>query len=652
MSFATTISWRSVWWSVLLAVWLTAQFSPAAGAGALLAGVLAWNGRGGCWLRAGRRWSVVWRWLLWLVALGIIIWGTRPSALAAITSADMATVLRLHQATLGGGLTLTFLLVLQGLPRWVWLRWVEAFLFLVVLSAVLEAHREGHLQRPSWLSDILVEHDLPLLAVLRYAGIAAALLTGIYFAVFARGSHGRRSRWLGVAFFATTMAFGLALSSLVAPPKVQLPVTVLPPPPQEDEPPPPPPPRNVALVLFQDWFRLPSSLDGCYFTVDQLEHDAGRMVSPQSRTVTSEVHLLVEDAGLPAFVGSVLKEPLQARGPFVSSFKFVSVLLDPEVFSYSVHEDSLGDPGWTAEERRTLLQCDLDADARALTGKTSGDALSAGYKVAAVMEWLQRHVALSEQSAQKRGDLTPSDLIRTKVGSRAQMAQTAAQMIRSLGIPARVREGYFYPPGPEFRKEVLLTELHKRSWPEVYLKGQGWVPLPLQPDRVLDEPAPPPQADMEELLAQLSRQEKPKAPQDANRATPVVRSWALLPAWGAVMLGAVFLCHPPVLMAYSRRRSEDCFLYQILMLRMTGFSRRFGEDWPAFFHRVSRHSRGAGENLTFAMSLLRLPDVGVGWWRATCTCYRMWFSVPALIVGGRRLAPRAARTPMDTNEIL
>lgn len=71
------------------------------------------------------------------------------------------------------------------------------------------------------------------------------------------------------------------------------------------------------------------------------------------------------------------------------------------------------------------------------------------------------------------------------VGDEEQYAVAMALMASSLGIPSRVVTGYVVPASGQ------VTGDDVRAWPEVNLKGLGWVRLnPTPPrDRVLDQPA-------------------------------------------------------------------------------------------------------------------------------------------------------------------
>jgi transglutaminase-like putative cysteine protease len=97
-------------------------------------------------------------------------------------------------------------------------------------------------------------------------------------------------------------------------------------------------------------------------------------------------------------------------------------------------------------------------------------------------------------------------------------AQAAVFLMRSIGLPARVATGYMVPESARRGgSALLLMSSASHAWPEVYLEGVGWVVVDIAPERSLDAAPPPPDEDLQQLLAELLRGETP-LPTDGSDA--------------------------------------------------------------------------------------------------------------------------------------
>ncbi len=163
----------------------------------------------------------------------------------------------------------------------------------------------------------------------------------------------------------------------------------------------------------------------------------------------------------------------------------------------------------------------------------------------AITQWLgeQGTYSLRSQHADAK-DPTADFLFGDLTGYCVHFAHAAVFLMRTLGVPARVATGYAVPD--ENRRggsALLVSGSDAHAWPEVYVRGAGWVPFDVVPERVLDPPPPPPDPDLQRMLGELLRGEEPLPPDAAEeipRALDEARRfavrWSRLLGWLALLL--------------------------------------------------------------------------------------------------------------------
>ena len=624
MSLFQPMLLRSVFWFVAWIPLLSFQIGKWAVLGGLVSAALVSLTAGKKWHKAILHRSV----FLIFMALTLVFIGPILSAPGVWIrlGLDLERSLEIHQVILGFSLVFASIIAGQSFSRWPLGRFGEALCMMGLLAAIFSEHRHGMIQEPRWLMDIFIEWNWNVLKGLRIGGFFAAFVAMVYLisSAHADGTGGKWKRF-------TTLLMGTALFWMVldqiGSPSV-LPPREEPPPLSSDLPPPPPPPDRVALVTFEDWFRTPKEI---LFSLVKVNPDsAARHVRTNEKTIQTRVHLLVEMPSVPALIGTVASETLKARSPFVAAYGFRSIpsLGDPtEVLG----PDELEDPSWSPEQKKTFIEFQPNPKVDLLVSEIIKDEPLAGGKIAKIKEWMEQNIPVSEKAGRENPEKPIQDVIVEKQPcGMEQLTRAFVDMLRRAAVPAKLNEGFVYAPGPEFKKEILLTSQHRQHWAEVFLTGSGWSPVVLHPDNVLDRTEPPPQPDLEELLARLHEQEvhEPAFLADQELEIPAFH-FAM-----ASVVGLFFLALHPLFLALSRRPQFSSLRHELRMLRLSGFERGFGESWEEFIERTASHSRTSSRALSRTLKLLKTAKEGDGKssriessWQAC----KIWWNLPWLL---------------------
>ena len=110
---------------------------------------------------------------------------------------------------------------------------------------------------------------------------------------------------------------------------------------------------------------------------------------------------------------------------------------------------------------------------------------------------------------------TAEFLFGDQTGYCVHFAHAATFLFRSAGIPARVGSGYMVPAEARQGSAILLTSSNAHAWPEIYLDEAGWVVLDISAATILDEPMPPTDPEIAQLLAEMAR-DVPPDPNNLN----------------------------------------------------------------------------------------------------------------------------------------
>jgi hypothetical protein len=203
-----------------------------------------------------------------------------------------------------------------------------------------------------------------------------------------------------------------------------------------------------------------------------------------------------------------------------------------------------------------------------------------------------------------------------RTGYCVHFAHAATYLMRSLGVPARVATGYAVSESArQGGSSLLLSGAASHAWPEVFIDDFGWVVLDVYPERALDPPEQPMDADLQRLLGELARgaspvplsaTDLPKLKELARRisltfGTGVLALFAL--ALALLYLGKIWRRVAPTLAPAASLprviyRAELDRIGELEARRATGesreaFARRVRDRFPAFEPLTHAHLAAA-----------------------------------------------------------
>lgn len=360
-----------------------------------------------------------------------------------------------------------------------------------------------------------------------------------------------------------------------------------------------------------------------------------------------------------ALIDAAKYEPATNPDPkrFERAYKTESIVLDtdfadllyrpvgsdkwtPEVWKH--YTEMPDDPRYAkiAEEARQLLPPHL-------RGLVLAQAL-------AIKFWLDKNTTYNLNVARPNDESDPvaGFLFGDRNGYCVHLAHSAAYLFRSIGLPSRVSVGYAVDARQRGNgSAVLIRNGDAHAWPEIYVKGLGWVVLDITPEKV----ATPPQQDkadpeLQRMLGEMARQ-TPASPKEENppAGDGDVRKAFLetLQAMGRMIAPLALVTLFALYLMKLWRRLEPRFCppsrlpvsaYRATLDRLSdlGWRRGFGASREQFAESVAirapefqeltqlhlRHAFGAGAaprtragylELTRAVS--RKAASGIPWWR-------------------------------------
>ena len=315
-------------------------------------------------------------------------------------------------------------------------------------------------------------------------------------------------------------------------------------------------------------------------------------------------------------------EPLENPSPnrFRRVYRATSGVLTADYTS--MLDGSLGSPDWSKEQWAHYTAAPPDARyaelgaeiAAALPDGLTDNSIAQAF---AITGWLGREGIYSLKNGHSSAeDPTASFLFGDRTGYCVHFSHAATYLMRSLGVPARVATGYAVSESArQGGSSLLLSGAASHAWPEVYIDGFGWVVLDVYPERALDPPEQPMDADLQRLLGELARgaspiplsaTDLPKLKELARRMTLTAATWFLaLLACALVLLYSVKLWRRlaprwagAATLPRLLYRAELDRIGELQVRRETGesresFARRIRDRLPAFTSLTRAHVAAA-----------------------------------------------------------
>lgn len=396
---------------------------------------------------------------------------------------------------------------------------------------------------------------------------------------------------------------------------------------KDDDDTPPRSPTPMAVVLLDHDYSPPSK--NYYFREEALsQYNGARLVAntrsgvdldipsgfpaeetpvaapppPEGRAVVDTTVVLLTEHTKPfALEAPTLLAPAQNPDParFRRAYRVSSL---SQTISYS---DLLGrvagDPGWSPAVRAHYTEPPSDprygALAAAIAAGLRPDLRADPFAMAASIKlYLDKEVTYSTKAKHAgAADPTADMLFGDRIGYCVHFAHAAVFLWRSLGIPARVGIGYHSDEdNRRSGSTILLRASDAHAWPELYLQGLGWIVLDISPAQNLDEPIPPVDDELQRLLGQMARGERPDEVEE-RRTTPKIReiirqigAAAFLAALAAVVLLYLIKIARRLSPRFAGDDSISIAAYRSALdaLAEAGLSRRYGETREAFAERA------------------------------------------------------------------
>lgn len=360
-----------------------------------------------------------------------------------------------------------------------------------------------------------------------------------------------------------------------------------------------------------------------------------------------------------ALIDAAKYEPAPNPDPkrFERAYKTESIVLDTDFAD--LLQRNVGSEKWTPEVWQHYTQVPDDPryrkiaeDARnLLPPHLRGTVLA---QALAIKFWLDKNTTydLGVTRPDDESDPVAGFLFGDRRGYCVHLAHSAAYLFRTIGLPSRVSVGYAVDARQRGSgSAVLIRNGDAHAWPEIYVKGLGWVVLDITPEKV----ATPPQQDkadpeLQRMLGEMARQ----TPGSAKEENPPagdgdVRKAFLetLQALGKMLAPLLLATLLAMYLMKMWRRLEPRFCEEdrlpVSAYRATldsladlGFQRGFGASREHFAEAISirapefkeltqlhmKHALGAGiaprtrtAYLELTRAIAHKAAAGVPWWR-------------------------------------
>ena len=395
-----------------------------------------------------------------------------------------------------------------------------------------------------------------------------------------------------------------------------------------------PEPKPVAVVVFRDDYDSP---DGYYYfrqtafsqfngfrlvkdTTGKADADLFRRFPTKkedapatpprfdinSRDLDTRVALISSHTEPFGLVSPVSMKPAANPNPdqFERAYDVTSLVYGGDYTE--ILTSSLSSPTWTPElEKHYLGYPEKDPRYKKLADKIV-QTIDPEYRQYPLAKALAITLYLGEKgkyTVKKRSvgeseDPTADFLFGDMTGYCVHFSHSAVYLMRAAGIPARVGAGYAVEGRNRRGSALLIRSSEAHAWPEVWINGLGWYPLDVAPQTNLDQAEPPPDFDLQAMLAEMAREEGEtfdQPPQfDLRQTLKMIMTmvWSFLP-WliGAILFIAYGLkVERRLAPRFEKDDAKVHAMYKAALDRLSevGYARKFGQGRMAFSEQHSQ----------------------------------------------------------------
>lgn len=397
----------------------------------------------------------------------------------------------------------------------------------------------------------------------------------------------------------------------------------------------PPPPQPMAVVIFNDDYvppegyfyfrqnaksffnglRLVNDVSGSY------DHDvasqfpqpqgANPLTPPQlnpeiTKPVETKVSLIADHPKPFALITPLrlLAAPNPNPSQFIGAYRVFSRSYSGKLEDLLTAQ--LNNPRWSKEDFTYYTQLPDDPRYAELAQKIEVEMVPEKFrtlpmaKVLGLKLWLDKNTTYDTRvRVRDKEDVVAKFLFGERVGYCVHLSNALAYLCRASGIPARVAEGYAVDYKNTYGgSSLLIMDNNGHSWCEVYVRGLGWYPIDVSPERSNVEPAQPPDPDLQKMLGEMAREEAttqegtPEKPVDMQlqmRRLMAFLGWFLAILLVLALVGAALRklqLHLWAHLGQERERAERVYGAALVSLAEVGVRRRYGETREEFAQRL------------------------------------------------------------------
>lgn len=337
-------------------------------------------------------------------------------------------------------------------------------------------------------------------------------------------------------------------------------------------------PIPVAVAVFYDEYTPPdgvlyfrqsvlSSYDGNHLVASTVDTD---VISSMPTTTPNEAEHLQNASMHSNIATSMFLMQSHAQPPQLAMGQRVFTIQnpDPAVFVSAYGVESLGmtvdvtrligrssiPATWSKSKREHYLKIPDDPRYRALSDiivrqidpRFAGDDI---VKALYIKSWLEKEGFYTQKTRHiDKNDPTASFLFGSLRGYCVHFAHSAALLLRSQGIAARVAVGYAVDNRLRgTNSAVLILGNQAHAWPEIYVDGVGWVTFDIYPENGDEPPRAFVDRELESLFGELARDDK-----SGGKAPDATQERFQLPL-RAIYLSLLAIAIAALLAAYIRK---------------------------------------------------------------------------------------------------